>query len=146
MFYFDTSFVAPLFLQEVTSDVVAAFMQNIPAGQLAVSYWTQVEFSSLLARRVRMQDLTEEVALQTLKNFENALINSYFMIMPTVEDFELATQLLQHHHTGLRGGDALHLAISKNHDAECLYSLDRGLVKAASSLKIIAKMGIKVAK
>ncbi|MDM8562984.1 hypothetical protein QUF54_06490, partial [Candidatus Marithioploca araucensis] len=59
-------------------------------------------------------------------------------------DFELATQLLQQHHTGLRGGDALHLAISKNHGAECLYTLDRGLVKAVSLLEIVAKMGIEV--
>ncbi len=144
MFYFDTSFVTPLFVDEPTSVLIVDFMQKIPTGQLLTSYWTQVEFASLLARRVRMQELTEEQALQILKEFEQLLVDSYQIIMPTVEDFKLATQLLQHHHTGLRGGDALHLAISKNQGAKCLYTLDQGLIKAATSLNIVAKLGIQI--
>ena len=31
-------------------------------------------------------------------------------------DFDLATQFIQKFQTGLRAGDALHLAIAKNHD------------------------------
>jgi len=143
MFYFDTCFLTPIFLPETTSDNVEAFIMSIPTGKLATSYWTQVEFASVLARRVRMQTLTEAQALQLLKDFEDYLFNSYHVIMPTVDDFKLAAHLLESHHTGLRGGDALHLAISKNH-AECLYTLDKGLIKAASSLNISAKFGIDV--
>jgi hypothetical protein len=144
MFYFDTSFVTPLFVHEATSELVVDFMQKIPAEQLATSYWTQVEFASVLARRVRMQTLKEEQALQLLEKFKQYLVESYQIFMPTVDDFELATQLLQQHHTGLRGGDALHLAISKNRGAECLYTLDQKLVKAASKLNITAKLGIQI--
>ena len=116
---------------------------SFPTGQLATSYWTQVEFSSVLARHVRMQTLTETQALQLLKKFEHYLAGSYYMITPTVDDFKLATKLLEQHHTGLRGGDALHLAISKNHRAKCLYTLDKKLVKAALLLNIPAKIGIQ---
>ncbi len=34
MYYFDTSFLAPLFLQEPTSIKVERFMTRLPAGKL----------------------------------------------------------------------------------------------------------------
>jgi hypothetical protein len=49
MVYLDTSFVAPLLLPEATSDEVEGYLQNFPAGELATSAWTKVEFSSLVA-------------------------------------------------------------------------------------------------
>ena len=54
MLYFDTSFLVPLILPESTSDKVAHFFRGLPAAELAVSHWTRVEFSSLIAREVRM--------------------------------------------------------------------------------------------
>jgi uncharacterized protein len=72
------------------------------------------------------------------------MIDSYYIIIRTADDFKLATQLLTNHHTGLRSGEALHLAIAKNHGAKCLYTLDKGLRAAASALKISAKLGIEV--
>jgi len=59
-----------------------------------------------------------------------------------VADFELAIHFLHQYKTGLRAGDALHLAISKNYDAKMLYTLDQGLLKAASILNIPAQLGI----
>lgn len=50
MVYFDTSFLAPLILQELTSAKVERFVIDLPVGQLATSHWTRIEFSSLLAR------------------------------------------------------------------------------------------------
>jgi hypothetical protein len=50
MLYFDTSFLTPLVRQEATSAQVERFVGSLPAGELAISHWTKVEFSSLLAR------------------------------------------------------------------------------------------------
>jgi hypothetical protein len=143
-YYLDTSFIGALLLLEDTTEQVHTFLQKLSKEQLAISHWTCVEFASLLARRVRMQLLTESQALETMKMFEEGIAESFYVIVPTEDDFKLATQLLQHHHTGLRGGDALHLAISQNHGASCLYTLDRGLISAASILNIPAKLGIEV--
>ena len=57
MLYFDTSFLAPLILDEATSIEVERFMAGLPAEELAISHWTRVEFSSLLAREVRIGGL-----------------------------------------------------------------------------------------
>ncbi len=64
MFYFDTSFTIPKYIKEATSDKVEAILLSLPPEQLVISQWTRVEFSSMLARRVRMQELTDEQALE----------------------------------------------------------------------------------
>ena len=76
MFYLDTSFVIPLFINELTSKDVAAKLQTIPTGEVALSLWTKTEFSSVLARKVRMQESTEEFALETISKFEQIVRNS----------------------------------------------------------------------
>lgn len=62
MVYLDTSIVAPLLLPEATSDQVERYLQNFPAGELSTSAWTKVEFSSLVARKLRMGELDERQA------------------------------------------------------------------------------------
>ncbi len=63
MLYCDTSFLAPLFLEESASPRIEAFVRALPAGNLGISHWTRVEFSSLLAREVRMGGLSAADAL-----------------------------------------------------------------------------------
>jgi uncharacterized protein len=45
--------------------------------------------------------------------------------------------------TGLRAGDALHLAIADNHRAAAIYSLDKALLKAGKILDLPVRMGIR---
>lgn len=142
MFYFDTSFIAPLILPESASQRIEAFMQKLPVGELAISRWTKVEFASLLNRRVHNQDLTEEEANRALAVFEQLVSNSYQVITPSAEDFDLAAQLLGKFCAGLRSGDALHLAVARNHNAETFYTLDKRLLRTAATLKFSASMGI----
>jgi len=76
MFYLDTSFVVPLFINELTSEKVVAKLQTIPTGEVALSLWTKTAFSSVLARKVRMQESTEQFALETIRKFEQMMENS----------------------------------------------------------------------
>jgi predicted nucleic acid-binding protein len=138
MIYFDTSFVAPLVLPEAASARVEGIMQRMTPGEVAVSHWTRVEFAGLVARRVRMRELTEQLASRAVLVFERLLAESYQVILPTASDFNLATRLLQHYRTGLRSGDALHLAIAQNHNANRFFTLDARLIKAAKLVGIQA--------
>ena len=62
----------------------------------------------------------------------------YTILEPTGEDYEVARALLLHDpHLGLRGPDALHLAIAKRH-GETLHTLDRTLLDCAAALRIPA--------
>ena len=47
--------------------------------------------------------------------FEAMLDESFTVLLPNARDFGLAKQYLGRFETGLRAGDALHLAVAKNH-------------------------------
>ena len=60
MLYFDTSFLVPLFLKEPTSGKIQQYLRRKHALELATSHWTRLEFSSLLAREVRILSLDRD--------------------------------------------------------------------------------------
>lgn len=142
MLYFDTSFLAPLVLPELTSDRIAAFVRRLPVEELTVSHWTRVEFSSLIARDVRMSVLDAATGARADARFEAMVDASFAVLLPNAEDFGLAKRYLGKFNTGLRAGDALHLAIAGNRQAAAIYSLDKGLLMAGRLLDLPVSMGI----
>lgn len=143
MIYCDTSFVAPLVIPEAASDAVEACIQRLPPGELAVSQWVCVEFASLLARRVRLKEFTSRQAKDVHREFDQMLEESLEVIVPQAEDFNLAAMLLRNYRSGLRAGDALHLAIARNQNVTRFLTLDRALVRAAARFRIQADSGIE---
>jgi predicted nucleic acid-binding protein len=141
--YFDTSFLAPLILPESTSAKITTFVRRLPVVELAVSHWTKIEFSSLIARKVRMRELTVEAAEQADARFEIMAADSFAVFLPDANDFDLAKQYLGKFETGLRAGDALHLAIAANRHCRAIYSLDRKLVMAGKILDLPVRTGIR---
>ena len=144
MRYFDTSFLVPLILPEETSDPIAEFFEELPTEDLAVSHWTRVEFSSLLGREVRMGGLSAEAAREADRRFETMISESFAVLLPDGDDFKLAREYLGHFETGLRAGDALHLAIARNHGAHAIFTLDKTLLKAGQRLGVSASTGIPI--
>jgi uncharacterized protein len=142
VFYLDTSFVAPLFIPEETSRDVAAFFRGLPAGELAVSHWTAVEFSSMMARRARASELTAKEAARADSRFDAAIGSSFVVFLPGADDFALARRFIQRLETGLRAPDALHLAIAANRDAQAILSLDKRLIAASRILGLPGAHGI----
>jgi uncharacterized protein len=141
--YCDTSFLVPLILPEATSDKIAAFVRRLPAEELTVSHWTRVEFSSLIAREVRIGGLDLQAAGRADARFEAMVDESFSLLLPNADDFDLAKRYLGRFETGLRAGDALHLAVANNHRAAAIYSLDKTLLKAGKILDLPVKMGIR---
>lgn len=144
MLYFDTSFLVPLILPEATSDTIAAFIQELPGDQFTVSHWTRVEFSSLIAREVRMGGLDAGSAELADARFEAMVDESFAVLLPNADDYDLAKKFLGTFETGLRAGDALHLAIASNHQAGAIYSLDKMLFKAGEILGLPVNAGTEI--
>lgn len=143
-YYFDTSFLVPLFIPEATSERVEKHVRNLPAGSLHVSQWTRVEFASMLARDVRMGVLDEASAAVVAERFELFLATSFEVLPLRIEDCELARSYVLRFATGLRAGDAMHLAIAANAGAKSLLTLDRGMLKAGKVLKLPVSTGIRL--
>lgn len=144
MFYLDTSFVAPLILEEPASEQIEGFVATLPAGELFISHWTRVELASLMAREVRMGGLAEVDALSAIAQFDDLVVDSFQVLIPSVSDYELAKGYVQHFAAKLRAGDALHLAIARNNAVSILYTLDKGLMRAAEIMTIPAGPGIEI--
>jgi uncharacterized protein len=142
MRYFDTSFLAPLILEERNSSRIARFVGALPAGALAISRWTEVEFASLLARDVRIGALRGDEALEADAMFEDVVRQSFIVLTPGADDFALARRYLHKYETRLRAGEALHLAIAGNSQAEAIYSLDKSMIKAGKILDLPVGIGI----
>ena len=142
MLYFDTSFLTPLFRQETTSSRVQQFLQQQPTGELAISDWARVEFSSVLARDVRMGFIESQAAIDLDAKFETTVAQSFIVILPNRNDFDLAKRYLHQFQTNLRAGDALHLAIANNQSAQSFYTLDKKLIRAGRLLGLPVGTGI----
>lgn len=74
---------------------------------------------------------------------EAVVAESFAVVLPNADDFTLAKEYLFHFETGLRAGDALHLAIARNHRAQVIYSLDKTLLRAGKRLGLQVSMGIQ---
>ena len=142
MRYFDTSFLVPLVLPEASSEPITGFFEGLPTDTLAVSHWTRVEFASLLAREVRMGGLEAAAAREAGSRFDTVIAESFVVFSPNRADFDRARVWLSSFETGLRAGDALHLAIASNRGAETIYSLDKVMIAAGKTLGVPTSAGI----
>ncbi len=137
MFYLDTSILIPYLITEPETPAVELLLSSLQ-GRIAVSGWTQVEFTSALAKKVRARECPLAGFHKTLSQLEQ-LNTSFFVRLPVGNsDFDAAKKLLLHPALGLRSGDALHLAIAQSQQATLL-TLDKLLLKAARHYKIAAE-------
>ena len=87
-----------------------------------------------------MGGLKPPAAIQADARFEAMLNESFSILLPDADGFSLAKRYLGRFETGLRAGDALHLAITKNdHAQQCLAST-KYPVKAGRSPAARVKM------
>jgi uncharacterized protein len=133
-FYLDTSFIGPLFVPEPDSQSVEAWLREREAATLYVSDWQGVEFASSLARRVRMGQLPATRADAIFDRFRQWQAESCRNLAPDAADYEHAAAIIRNYETGLRAGDALHLAIAYNNAIPEIATLDRGMAAAAGML------------
>ncbi len=141
--YFDTSYLIPLVMREPSSDAVIGYVGAMEPGEPTTSAWTRVEFASALGIRVRNRLLTEDEAADAEAGFAE-LLASFTVLAVERADMERAARILQDRSLGLRGGDALHVAIAGNHEAAAFLSLDKTLLRAARRLGAPASTGVPI--
>jgi hypothetical protein len=131
LIYLDTSVVVSVFLPDVHSGRVLAWLGGLSDGP-ALSTWTVTEFSSAAAGQERVKQIAPDQRLLAEQHFDAWLL--------TVEqtpvlraDFELARDLIRRGRTRLGAPDALHLAVARRLGAR-LASLDAVMADAARDL------------
>jgi len=116
-------------------------LEALPGDDLAVSHWTRVEFASLLAREVRMGGLDAGTAREAGSQFETMIGESFVVLLPNRDDFDPAKEWLGIFDTGLRAGDAVHLAIAGDRGGDAIYTLDELMIAAGKTLGLPASAG-----
>jgi predicted nucleic acid-binding protein len=140
MLYLDTSVVASLVLNDAHSTTVRKWFERRKRGQFAISDWTRVEFAGAVARLERMAQLDRSQADAARAAFRDEVESAMEVLRLRKEDFGLAVDLLAVPATGLRAGDALHLAIAHNAALPGFETLDERLARAAKLLRIPARL------
>jgi predicted nucleic acid-binding protein len=133
----------PLVRLESTTGEIERFLRRHEQAKLSTSQWTRVEFCSGIARDVRMRVLTAGEAAIAIADFESKMSPAFAMFSVTAAECELARDYLQQYETGLRAGDALHLAVARNNNAQAIYSLDDKMIRAGRLLGLPVSRGIR---
>ncbi|WP_018877561.1 MULTISPECIES: type II toxin-antitoxin system VapC family toxin [unclassified Thioalkalivibrio] len=139
MRYLDTSVLVAALTREPRTEDMQNWLAAQGAGSLCISDWALMEFSAALSMKVRMEILTPRERATVLGAFA-ALRESSLSTLPISSiDYHTAALFADDHASGLRAGDALHLAIAYNHGVE-LCSLDKTLVAAAEPMGVNATL------
>lgn len=109
MIYLDTSAAVPMFVPEPASVAIDAWYEAC-AEPLIASDWIRTEFASALSIKERRGELTTRQARAAWKDF-TAFCNAGIRLLPVSRPaFENAANMALDTASGLRAGDALHLA------------------------------------
>ncbi|MGN8019389.1 type II toxin-antitoxin system VapC family toxin [Phyllobacterium sp. 22229] len=139
MLYLDTSvLVAALTLESQTARVLD-WLASQQAEKLAVSDWTITEFSSALSLKVRTGQLQSPHRNRSLAAFHRLVSESLETLPVTGLMFRSAAQMADRHVSGIRAGDALHLAVAIHYGAT-IYTLDRKFAEAGETMGAMTRL------
>jgi predicted nucleic acid-binding protein len=135
MLYVDTSVLVALCTQEAkTADVIKWYAAC--TGELASAVWCVPEFASAMGLKQRTGQLTQSQAQHAWLQFERVCANDLQLLSIEPMTFHKAAVLTMDVTTGLRAGDALHLACALAAKAHGIATLDIMMAKNAKQLKL----------
>lgn len=145
MVYADTSALIALFAREPRGRLVRQWLDEYPQAGYQVSDWGVTEVASALAVKVRRTELNPTHLSQAWQAFNEACGTVFRVEAVTADDFSGAAGLCLKPATGLRAGDALHLAVALRLQCDALMSFDGSLNRNAQAcgLVVMAADGIR---
>lgn len=135
MVYLDTSVLVALCTHEAKSAAVSRWYAKC-SSELVSAAWCVTEFASALALKQRTGQLGAAQVQTAWRMFESLCANDLRLLPVAPETFYQAARLTLGASTGLRAGDALHLACAIHVKAKRIATLDAVLAKSAQALKL----------
>ncbi len=132
MIYLDTSVVVPLFIPEPASEAIETWFANCD-DKFISSDWLITEFASALSIKVRRAEINKKQADTAWNNFETLTKTGIHLMRASASAFNAAANLTRISSSGLRAGDALHLAIAMEAKALEFSTADKNLARNAKA-------------
>ena len=134
-FYLDTSLLVAALTAEADGARVEAWLRLQTARDLVVSDWVVTEFSAALSIKLRTGQLDAAQRTMALAEFSRFCDGGAAVLPVERRHFRTAALFSDQYAVGLRGGDALHLAVAFEYGA-MLCTLDRRLCEAGPDLGV----------
>ncbi len=134
-FLLDTSVLVAALTREKYTAAAQDWLAGHAADEVLVSAWGLTEFSAALSFKVRTRQITTEEQFQSRLELDHMLRESLVRLEVTTAHFRLAADLAAQVESGLRSGDALHLATAAAIEGT-IATLDRGMSRAAQLLRV----------
>jgi hypothetical protein len=133
MFYLDTSVLVASVSAEAPTAAVLAWMAA--HEEVSISDWGITESVAALSVKRRMRVISAEEHGRAIVLLRDAIGAALPSLLVTRSDFEGAARFAERSETGLRAGDALHLAIASGASAK-LVTLDKAQARAGKMLEL----------
>jgi predicted nucleic acid-binding protein len=135
MVYADTCLLVSVFLRDAGTEAALAWLDKAAGKPIMASHWSLTEFSSAAASLARQKLITAKLHAEVSRRFRGFAEQRLTLEPPLPTDFERASSMVEHYATGLRAGDAVHLALCTRMNAT-LCTADKIMAKAAKTLSI----------
>ncbi|MEW6512560.1 MAG: type II toxin-antitoxin system VapC family toxin [Pseudomonadota bacterium] len=135
MVYVDTSVLVALYTREQKSAAVSRWYASC-TDDLISAAWCVTEFASALGIKQRTGQINEVEAQKAWQQFERMCANDLQLVPVEPVTFHRAAVLTMDTASGLRAGDALHLAAALEVKAKSMATLDDVLAKNAKQVKL----------
>ena len=133
--YLDASVIVALLTSDVfTSRADVYIRANVPI--LVVSDFAELEFASVIARRVRTREVTKQTARSVFAELDGWIIRNTERVETTTADVKAATRAVRRLDLTLRTADALNISVAQRIDAT-LMTFDDKMAVAARALGVI---------
>lgn len=129
--YLDASVIVPLFIADAFSKQADALIAQ--ESTITIADWAVVEVSSVIARQTRIGAIDTQTAQRVLSQFDSWRARLAIRAETFGSDMVLATEFVRKFDLGLRGPDALHLAIASRLGMKLL-TFDTRMKSAAIAL------------
>jgi uncharacterized protein len=135
MVYVDTSVLVAMCTREgKTADVLMWYSEC--THELVSAAWCVTEFASAMGLKQRTGQLTAEQAQTAWTMFERMCANDLELLPIEATIFHKAAMMTMNTASGLRAGDALHLACAVEAKCKSMATLDVVLAKSANLFEI----------
>jgi uncharacterized protein len=132
--YVDTSVLIAAHTHEQQTSLAQNWLMTQQGSDLILSVWTLVECESALAIKFRRGEIDEVDHIDTTRELREFTAKFSPIAVPIEQDFQKARELCRNVLSGLRSGDALHLAMALRLDVALFVTFDRILNKNAEAL------------